>query len=351
MMTIESYMLETPEKMEAIIEQSETLFKDVKQAEIERIIITGSGTSYHSGLQMSQQMQGLLKMDVRSMYPFEITENTFLTDNEHTLVVGISQGGSSYSTYNAMKLAKEQGCLTASMAGMENAFIDEVADYVLTVACGEELAGAKTKGFYCTKLNLLLLALYIGREKGRVSDSDFNQKITDVREATKHFRTVFDISEKWIEANKDTLKDIKDIRITGPASLYGDILESALKLLETMRCPVTGYEFEEFIHGIYNAINEQSTVFILDSGDEPRSEKMQEVLSEWSKTIYLFTNYDTENADLVLPTVKNEEMLTFNFIIPLQLMCAKIPTLRGVDPSTPKDPQFHMKLGSKKFNK
>lgn len=351
MMTIESYMLETPEKMEAIIEQSETLFKDVKQAEIERIIITGSGTSYHSGLQMSQQMQGLLKMDVRSMYPFEITENTFLTDNEHTLVVGISQGGSSYSTYNAMKLAKEQGCLTASMAGMENAFIDEVADYVLTVACGEELAGAKTKGFYCTKLNLLLLALYIGREKGRVSDSDFNQKITDVREATKHFRTVFDISEKWIEANKDNLKDIKDIRITGPASLYGDILESALKLLETMRCPVTGYEFEEFIHGIYNAINEQSTVFILDSGDEPRSEKMQEVLSEWSKTIYLFTNYDTENADLVLPTVKNEEMLTFNFIIPLQLMCAKIPTLRGVDPSTPKDPQFHMKLGSKKFNK
>lgn len=351
MMTIESYMLETPEKMEAIIEQSETLFKDVKQAEIERIIITGSGTSYHSGLQMSQQMQGLLKMDVRSMYPFEITENTFLTDNEHTLVVGISQGGSSYSTYNAMKLAKEQGCLTASMAGMENAFIDEVADYVLTVACGEELAGAKTKGFYCTKLNLLLLALYIGREKGRVSDSDFNQKITDVREATKHFRTVFDISEKWIEANKDTLKDIKDIRITGPASLYGDILESALKLLETMRCPVTGYEFEEFIHGIYNAINEQSTVFILDSGDEPHSEKMQEVLSEWSKTIYLFTNYDTENADLVLPTVKNEEMLTFNFIIPLQLMCAKIPTLRGVDPSTPKDPQFHMKLGSKKFNK
>lgn len=351
MMTIESYMLETPEKMEAIIEQSETLFKDVKQAEIERIIITGSGTSYHSGLQMSQQMQGLLKMDVRSMYPFEITENTFLTDNEHTLVVGISQGGSSYSTYNAMKLAKEQGCLTVSMAGMENAFIDEVADYVLTVACGEELAGAKTKGFYCTKLNLLLLALYIGREKGRVSDSDFNQKITDVREATKHFRTVFDISEKWIEANKDTLKDIKDIRITGPASLYGDILESALKLLETMRCPVTGYEFEEFIHGIYNAINEQSTVFILDSGDEPRSEKMQEVLSEWSKTIYLFTNYDTENADLVLPTVKNEEMLTFNFIIPLQLMCAKIPTLRGVDPSTPKDPQFHMKLGSKKFNK
>ncbi|MEO1772443.1 SIS domain-containing protein [Candidatus Enterococcus ferrettii] len=351
MATIESYMLETPEKMNVIIEQASELFSEVKKAPVKRIILTGSGTSYHSGLQMSQQMQALLKMDVRAMYPFEISETTFLDDNEHTLVVGISQGGSSYSTYNAMKLAKEQGCMTASMAGAEGAFIDEVADYVLTVACGEELAGAKTKGFYCTKLNLLLLALSIGSESGQVSQEVFDQKVAEAKESAKHFKDVFEVSEKWIEANQDALKEIKDIRITGPASLYGDILESALKLLETMRCPVTGYEFEEFIHGIYNAINEQSTVFILDNGSEPRSEKMQEVLSGWSDTIYLFTNYESENANLVLPTVKNQDMLTFNFIIPLQLMCAKIPTLRGVDPSTPKDPQFHMKLGSKKFNK
>ncbi|OFU65066.1 phosphosugar isomerase [Enterococcus sp. HMSC14A10] len=351
MATIESYMLETPEKMESIIEKAPDLFAEVKKASVKRIIITGSGTSYHSGLQMSQKMQALLKMDVRAMYPFEITEDTFLTDNEQTLVVGISQGGSSYSTYKAMKIAKEQGCMTASMAGVENAYIDEVADYILTVACGEELAGAKTKGFYCTKLNLLLLALYIGSEKGMVSNESFNSEIAEVKKATKHFRSVFDASEKWIEEHKESLKEIKDIRITGPALLYGDILESALKLLETMRCPVTGYEFEEFIHGIYNAINEESTVFILDIGDETRSDKMKEVLSEWSETIYLITNYESDNANLVLPTVDNKEMLTFNFIIPLQLMCAKIPNLRGVDPSTPKDPQFHMKLGSKKFNK
>lgn len=351
MATIESYMLETPEKMELIIEKSAELFAEVKKASVKRIIITGSGTSYHSGLQMSQKMQSLLKMDVRAMYPFEITETTFLTDNEQTLVVGISQGGSSYSTYNAMELAKDHGCMTASMAGVEEAYIDEVADYILTVDCGEELAGAKTKGFYCTKLNLLLLALSIGLEKRTVSEERFNSEIAEAREAAKHFRAVFDASEAWIEAHKESLKEIKDIRITGPASLYGDILESALKLLETMRCPVTGYEFEEFIHGIYNAINDESTVFILDIGDEPRSDKMKEVLSGWSETIYLFTNYESEKANLILPTVNNKEMLTFNFIIPLQLMCAKIPTLRGVDPSTPKDPQFHMKLGSKKFNK
>lgn len=72
-----------------------------------------------------------------------ITKDTFKGKNEKTLIIGISQGGSSYSTYNAMKLAKECGCITASMAGCENALIDEAADYILTVYCGEEKAGAK----------------------------------------------------------------------------------------------------------------------------------------------------------------------------------------------------------------
>ena len=46
-----------------------------------------------------------------------------------------------------MKLAKSKGCITASMAGEEQAFIDEMADFVLTVHCGPEKAGAKQRAF------------------------------------------------------------------------------------------------------------------------------------------------------------------------------------------------------------
>ena len=107
-----------------------------------------------------------------------------------------------------------------------------------------------------------------------------------MKTAAGQFQAVYETSLKWISANQERLVTAKEIRVTGPAAIYGDVLESALKLLETMRCPVSGYEFEEFIHGIYNAINEDSMVFILDNGDEPRSEKMKEVLSEWSDTIF-----------------------------------------------------------------
>lgn len=347
---IEEYILETPEKMEYILGKAEELFSEVVKKEINKIIITGSGTSFHSGIQMADQMQKIMNIEVRAMYPFMINDETFINDNSKTLVVGISQGGSSYSTYNAMKLAKTNGCLTASMAGCESAYIDEQADYILTVYCGEELAGAKTKGYYCTKLNLLLLSLYYSLSNKLVSEKQFEEKIEQIKDAISQFTSVHKAAADWIDKNSESLKNSKEIRLTGPANLYGDVLESALKQLETLRCPVTGYEFEEFIHGIYNAIDENSTVFILDNGQESRSKKMKEVLSTWSDNIYLISNKDKE-ADLYLPTTDYVDMETFNFIIPMQLICDKIPTLRGVDPSTPKDPQFHMKLGSKKFNK
>ncbi len=91
------------------------------------------------------------------------------------MLVGISQGGSSYSTYNAMKLGIRNGVKVASMAGVDNALIDEVADFVLTVHCGAEEAGPKTKGFNTTKLNIMLFGLHVALERNQITDKEFRK--------------------------------------------------------------------------------------------------------------------------------------------------------------------------------
>ncbi|WP_066059958.1 SIS domain-containing protein [Robertmurraya korlensis] len=350
-MRIQNYMQETPVKMKEIIQNADQLFAEVRTKEIDRIVVTGSGTSFHSGLQTQKLMQHFAGVRVDAYYPFAINADTFLGNSSKTLVVGISQGGSSYSTYNAMKIAKEAGCLTASMAGQENALIDEVADFILTVQCGEELAGAKTKGFYCTKLNLTLLALQLARETGKISKEGYNKEISELEKTADQFLKTYDTSLQWIETNKEKLAQAKDIRVIGTSEIYGDTLESALKLLETMRIPVTGYEFEEFIHGIYNAVNEDSTIIILDTGVEKRVEKMVEVLSGWTEHIYVIgSNVDENSQNMKAEFINHPYYKTYEYIIPVQLICAEIPLLRGVDPSIPKDPKFHQKLGSKKLS-
>lgn len=349
-MKIEDYMLETPSKMKEIIDGADQLFAEVRRQEIKRIIITGSGTSFHSGLQTYKLMQHFTRVRVDCYYPFAIDEKTFIGDNSKTLLVGISQGGSSFSTYNAMKIAREAGCMVASMAGDEDALIDEVSDFVLTVKCGEEKAGAKTKGFYCTKLNLTLLALQLARETGKLSDDQYKSEIEAIEETADHFHETYDAAIQWIEKNKEKLSEVKDIRIIGTSEIYGDTLEAALKLLETMRIPVTGYEFEEFIHGIYNAINEESAIIIIDTDQEKRMEKMIEVLSKWTNNIFIIgKNASSDSKNMVVPFINHSFYKTYEYLIPIQLICAKIPPLRGVDPGIPKDPQFHKKLGSKKI--
>lgn len=300
---------------------------------------------------MREYMQETLGIEVSALYPFMISDSTFRTFGGRTLLVGISQGGASFSTYNAMKLAQSHGADTASMAGVENAFIDEVATYVLTVHCGEEKSGAKTKGYYCTKLNLMLLALHMALASGAIDRERFDRDIAGVRDAADRFMKVYAESESWIERNRDRLVDAKEIRVIGSSELFGDALEGALKLLETMRVPVTGYKFEEFIHGIYNAVNENSTIFVLDSGKEERVAKLVEVLSGWTENIYVLGRDVPEGATHLRADFSADPVCqTFNFILPLQLICAKIPALKGIDSSKPKDPQFHMKLGSKRFN-
>lgn len=56
-----------------------------------------------------------------------------------------------------MKLVEDKGCKIVFMVGCKNVLIDEIFDYILIVNCGEEKFGVKIKGYYCIKLNLMLL--------------------------------------------------------------------------------------------------------------------------------------------------------------------------------------------------
>ena len=58
-MTIQDYMLETPVRMREIISNADSLFNEVKRTNLKKIIITGSGTSYHSGVQVQPYLQNL----------------------------------------------------------------------------------------------------------------------------------------------------------------------------------------------------------------------------------------------------------------------------------------------------
>lgn len=135
-----------------------------------------------------------------------------------------------------------------------------------------------------------------------------------------------------------------------------DVLEGALKVLETVRQGVTGYDIEEFFHGIYNSITESAHIFYLASkGDyKPRTLKLIEILKEWTPHNYLIASpEEIENQnknDCIVEFVEDPLFSPWEYIIPMQVLACLAPQDLGINPDIPKDPQFHARIGSKKLD-
>ena len=105
-MHVEDYMNETPACLLAMLTQTrEDLWQAAKaltERGVTRIILTGSGTSYHGALTARSFMQQWCRLPVDVYWPF-LLDDSALTLSDKALVIGISQGGGSLSTLAAME--------------------------------------------------------------------------------------------------------------------------------------------------------------------------------------------------------------------------------------------------------
>jgi glucosamine 6-phosphate synthetase-like amidotransferase/phosphosugar isomerase protein len=93
-MHVEDYMNETPARLLAMLTQTrEDLWQAAKaltERGVTRIILTGSGTSYHGALTARSFMQQWCGLPVDVYWPF-LLDDSALTLSDKALVIGISQ--------------------------------------------------------------------------------------------------------------------------------------------------------------------------------------------------------------------------------------------------------------------
>ena len=102
-----------------------------------------------------------------------------------------------------------------------------------------------------------------GHAHGKISEDTYENAVSELVQTADNMPVIIQDADTWIQKNGEIMAKAHDIRVMGTKDIFGIVLEGSLKLVETLRVPVSGYEFEEFIHGIYNAINEDSVLIIL----------------------------------------------------------------------------------------
>lgn len=349
-----TYIKETPDTLLHILKNHEEITKSFvqqyKDVELHQFYIVGSGTSYHAGLAAKSLLEEIFQMPVRCAYPIPFKNQEFI-DDKHTLVIGVSQGGQSYSTVYGLDGAKEKGVYTAALSANKEARIFSHSQVSTLLEVGDEKCGAKTKGYCATILTLMLMGMDLANAKGILTKETYEHYIKRMKRVIQNQQRIIEKAEQWYADIHSSFIDTNRVIVVGYDHLYADVLEGSLKILETVRVGVEGYELEEFMHGIYNSVNEQTHIFYLGSASpyKERLELLQETMSSLTPHNYMIST-DAKKKDshnLICDFVDDELFSNWEYILPLQIVSCIAPVQKGVNPDIPKDPNFHAKMKSK----
>lgn len=330
-----SYIKETPDILSSMLENRNEIMMTpalLEMGNVGDIIIVGTGSSYNAGVMIRPCLQHIWGRRVSALYPSELEEELRISPPD-ALVIGISQQGTSVSVIEALDKAREAGRRTIAMTGEENTEITRHGEITVMIACGEEDAGATTKGFSATAFTLLLLVTSLVRIAGK-DGSSWMEMLSQIPVTVR----------ETLLANREMLEHLSE-KMAGFAHLmiissdmYKNLLpEVALKFSETCRKPVAGMDAETFCHGMYNAVQKHTTFLFLSDGKNERIHRLGKYYEGMGNPVFQL-NMETENEEVVS---------LFAAMICIQYLFVLVSRKMGVNLNIPKDPEFHKLMGSK----
>jgi len=308
---------------------------------VNRIILTGCGTSWHAGLLGEYLIEEWARIPVEVEYASELRYRNPPVD-PNTLVFAISQSGETADTLGAIREMKRTGHRTLAICNVVASSIAQQADGGIFLHAGPEIGVASTKAYTAQCMILAMLALYFGRmrhlsfEAGRQIIDDFQQLPTKMREALATNDQVRRVAEKYCDA--------KNFLYLGRQYNFPTALEGALKLKEISYVHAEGYPAAEMKHGPIALVDQHTpSVFIVPKGfvyDKVMA-NLEEVKARGGPVIAIVENGDSrvaQIADDVISVPKTSQPLQpLINVVPLQLLSYHIALLRGCDVDKPRN--------------
>src|SRR5699024_11186473 len=96
-----------------------------------------------------------------------------------TMVLSISQSGTSTSTINAVKKGNELNYKTVALTENTDSLITKSANLILHLNCGRELIPIETRGYTSTVLTGLLMAIELGKNYSLTLNESSYEKYLD----------------------------------------------------------------------------------------------------------------------------------------------------------------------------
>ena len=309
---------------------------------LDRIIITAMGTSFHAGLIGKYLIEEMGGISVEVDYAAELRYRGPII-NEKTLVIAISQSGETADTLGALKEAKLKGALVLSICNVVGSSIARESHGGIFLHAGPEIGVASTKAFTSEVVVLILIGLYLGRIR-RLNLESGRNILRHLKGLSGLVDIVLKNTREKVESIGDQFVDSQNILYLGRGYNYPVALEGALKLKEIAYIHAEGYNAAEMKHGPIALIDENMPVIFIalqDSLYEKVITNIEEVKARRGKVIAIATEGDQEIESRVdeLIRIPRVEMYLSPIlsVIPLQLLAYHLAKLKGYNVDQPRN--------------
>ncbi|MDQ2670128.1 MAG: glutamine--fructose-6-phosphate transaminase (isomerizing) [Gemmatimonadota bacterium] len=315
---------------------------DDQMKQIERVIITACGTSWHSGLIGEYMLEELARVPVEVEYASEFRYRNPVVD-DRTLVIGISQSGETADTLAAIREAKLRGARTLGVVNVVGSTIAREVDGGIYLHAGPEVGVASTKAFTSQVAALALITLRMGRLRN-LSILQGREFIHALQELPGKVQQILDRSSELEAIAERFLSATNNALYLGRGVNFPTALEGALKLKEISYIHAEGYPAAEMKHGPIALIDENMPVIFLAPHDAVHSKivsNIEEVKARGGKVIAITYAGDKEIerlADAVFTIPETLDLLTpILTSVPLQLIAYYVAVARGCNVDQPRN--------------
>lgn len=292
-----------------------------------KIIITGSGSSYHAALVAKQLLSKYCNLECEAVLSseFQYGYNTF---SRNSVVVAVSQSGETADLLQAVKKAKASKAKILSLVNVTTSSLARISDLFLSINCGPEIGVAATKSFTAQ------LAL-IYRIANELSDRDLPINIDEIEKSANSILN----NSRNITRIAEQIKHIGNIYVLGRGLHFPIALETALKLKELVYVHAEGIAAGELKHGPLALMDENTTVIMLNPKDETYNDTLSNVheIKARGAMVVGVSNVNNNKYDEWIKIPKARELsYPILEVIPLQLLAYHTAVKREANPDYPR---------------
>lgn len=307
-----------------------------------KIYIVACGTAYHAGLVGKYAIEKMARVPVEVDVASEFRYRDPFVDDK-TLFIAISQSGETLDTLAALREAKRKGARVLSVVNVVGSSVARESDDVFYTWAGPEIAVASTKAYTTQLVCMYLIALYMGKLKGTITQEYYSEMIAELLAIPEKVEQIIEKSGEVEELAK-FLYNRDQVFFIGRGIDSAVAYEGSLKLKEVSYINSFAIAAGELKHGTIALMEPETIVIALATQDALFDKMFSNIVEVKARLAHVVsiaksgnTKIEQESTEVIYIPKCADEVTPLLSVVPLQLFAYYVARERDEDIDKPRN--------------